>query len=333
LVFGWYKKLIKFLRALYVNKKLPVFFVFLLLASTFWILSALGEKYFEAIYFPVRYANAPKDKLLVNELPDRFSVRINSTGYDILATKLKSGRSPIQINLSNTRMTRDMRDTSRYYILTSSLAALVRKNLSREAVIISISPDTVWVHYSKMHRKTVPVIADIHAVCQKQYMITEEIYTIPKKIEIAGPKALLDEIDQVETVHREFPDLSDSVRLQIPLKKNYSNIDYSQDYVDLMIPVEQFTESSVTIPVEVEGLPDTLRMKLFPARVNVTFRVGLSAYHLISPDDFHLSIAYDSLDRNDDDFFLVTPVLDKSPVFVDHVRISPKEIEYLIEEK
>lgn len=333
MVLGWYKKLIEFLRALLVNKKLPVFFIFLLLASVFWLLSALGEKYFETIYFPARYANAPKDKLLVNELPDCFSVRINSTGYDILSTKLRSGRSPIQINLSNTQMTRDIRDTSRYYILSSSIAPFVRKNLSREAVIISISPDTVWVHYSKMHRKTVPVIADIHAVCQKQYMITEEIYTIPERIEIAGPKALLDEIDQVETVYREFTDLSDSVRQQISLKNNYSNIDYSQDYVDLMIPVEQFTESSVTIPVEILGLPDTLRMKLFPARVNVTFRVGLNAYPLISSDDFRLTIEYDSLGRNGDFPSLITPVLDKSPVFVDHVRISPKEIEYLIEEK
>lgn len=327
----WYNRILIGWRTILVNKKLPVFGVFLLIASVFWLLSALGEKYHETVFFSARYINLPDDKMLVNELPEEYAVKISSTGYDILATKLKVMRNPVTISLSDASLVRRFQDSSRYFFFSHSLTPRFRESFSNDAVILSVSPDTVHVHYSFLSRKQVPVRIRVAATPKKQYQISGDMRTKPPRIEIAGPQAILDTIGYVKTVFLEFVDLSDSLVQMIPLTNPYENVSFSVDQVELVIPVEQFTESTLSLPVDVRDVPDSISVKLFPSRVQVTFRVGLTAYKLIDPDDFRVIVAYDSLIRANELTATVRPELEKYPVFVDQIRVAPEEIEYLLE--
>ena len=63
------------------NKRLTAFLVCLFVSSLFWFLNSLSHKYTETINIPVTYTNLPKDKFLINKLPEKILLKIIQTPF------------------------------------------------------------------------------------------------------------------------------------------------------------------------------------------------------------------------------------------------------------
>ena len=64
--------------------------------------------------------------------------------------------------------------------------------------------------------------------------------------------------------------------------------------------------------------------------MNVTFQVGLSHFRQITASDFHINVSYEELLKLGSDKYTVK--LRSVPKGVNQIRISPEQIDFLIEQ-
>ncbi|MBU2267880.1 MAG: YbbR-like domain-containing protein, partial [Bacteroidetes bacterium] len=65
-----------------------------------------------------------------------------------------------------------------------------------------------------------------------------------------------------------------------------ANITIFPANVEIKIPVEQFTEKVLFIPIKVINNKQYLNVKLVPDKVKITFMVSLSDYSIVHEDNF-----------------------------------------------
>jgi hypothetical protein len=97
--------------------------------------------------------------------------------------------------------------------------------------------------------------------------------------------------------------------------------------VNLKIPVERFTEKKIKIPITVVNRPQGSNLKIFPSDAEVSFLVGLSDYETITQSDFDVVVVFDSAQTQQ----TLEVILRKQPEYIQQLRISPPNVEYLIE--
>ena len=79
------------------------------------------------------------------------------------------------------------------------------------------------------------------------------------------------------------------------------------------------------------NFPAEKKLRTFPAWANITFRIESGRYNKVSADDFVLATTYEELLNNTESSKLSLH-LKTVPEGVSDVRISPKEVDYLIEQ-
>ena len=90
------------------------------------------------------------------------------------------------------------------------------------------------------------------------------------------------------------------------------------------------TEKTVQVPVEMVNFPATKVLRTFPPKVNVTFQIGASKYNTVNAGNFVIVVSYEELVNNVSGKF--SPRLKTLPAGVSHARISPGEVEFVIED-
>lgn len=96
----------------------------------------------------------------------------------------------------------------------------------------------------------------------------------------------------------------------------------------LEIPVEEYTEKLVTVPVTIKGLPPETRINLFPDKVNISFMIALSRFKEVDPGDFQVTADYEDIKNK---LELLRLKIGTQPSYVHSVSLTPEQIEYLIE--
>ena len=103
----------------------------------------------------------------------------------------------------------------------------------------------------------------------------------PDSVIISGPRVLVDTIESVYTEvysqDRIKEGFSEELRLQAIHKIEFNSVE-----VWLQVPVEKFTTARISLPIEVINLPDSLVLRTFPGKVEISCQVGLSDYESLS---------------------------------------------------
>jgi hypothetical protein len=318
-------------RKITMNKKLLIFSFFLLLSVIFWFITALSKNYTTVISYPVRYIKMPEDKVLVSDMPDKLLLTVNTQGYTILRYKLLSRFSPIIFDVNSFRLSSmPGSDPNTVYILTSYAESRIQSQLSPDIELLDISPDSLIFRFSREINTLVPVRSDYEITFDKQFMQSGPLELDPDSILVSGPGALIDTLTVVRTEQRILKNVNKSVDFTAPVIE-LSRLEYSHDRVKIWIPVEKFTEASLSIPVTCRNLPDSLNIKLFPREIRLTCRVGLSRYDNVSTQSFTATVDYLEIEKNLGSKLQVQ--LDHIPEYVQSVNFHPKSVEYIIERK
>src|SRR3546814_18647459 len=89
-------------------------------------------------------------------------------------------------------------------------------------------------------------------------------------------------------------DINSNIRRYVPLdRRNKKNIHLDNRSVLLTVPVEENTENTLKIPVEILNNKDDYEVTLVPSEINVTYYVPLSRYTEVDPEDFRITAELD----------------------------------------
>ena len=140
-------------------------------------------------------------------------------------------------------------------------------------------------------------------------------------------------LDTMQAAYSEaflFEGLNASGNYQAGLRKQ-KFLKYEPEQVSIDVSVGYYTEKTVRVPVLGLNFPAEKKLRTFPAEVSVTFRVESGRYQQTTADDFVLATTYEELlDFTEGSKLLLH--LKTIPEGVSDVRITPKEVDYLIEQ-
>ena len=309
--------------------QLSVFLVCLTISLSIWLLTNLSREYFAYINYPVKYSGIPANKILVKGENQELSLRVKAGGFKIFSLDGKDDDTFIDINIDQFPIKRKG-DSYIVNIVTSRLSNNIANNLGIKDELVSITPDTLHLEFSERVSKRVPVKVSVDYTLKKQYQLSNSLSVTPAEVEISGLQQQIDQIDTLFTKNIVFEKLEDSVvfkeALIIP---NYKPQIFCQtDSLNIIIPVEQFTEAKIDIPITVVGENIEGRIKTFPEKVEITCIVGINNYKKLSPSLFEATAKYNYEKQNGNNKLIV--VINKKPSFVKINRIVPQHVEYFI---
>lgn len=327
---NWVYKVVRYLKRVYFrnDKRVAAFVVCVAIASGFWFLNALGKSYIVDINIPVTYSNLPNNKTLTSKLPEQFNLRIKAHGFTIIRNKVSFLFIPFDFNVNDMTDNRMMesRKTS-FDFPTKQFVSDISNKLSNEIEILSITPDTLHFQYDKMGRKRVKVKPMVTVNLKKQYQISGEIQISPDSVDVNAPQPIIDTLKLINTELQKFNAVEKMVNTEVMLQK-IKDVYFEPQKVTVKIPVEEYTEAQLSIPVVLMNQPEDLNIKLFPSKVKVTFLVGLSRFQEIKTDDFKLYVSYSEIVDGKQRLKIIS---ESTPDFLYDLKITPEEIEYLIE--
>jgi len=303
------------------RKKLMIFGFFLLLSLVFWFINALSKSYITNISYPVRYTDLPEGKILVGDTPEDLVLKISAHGYSIVRYKLSSRYIPVSIPLHTFTVQHLNNNDSLFFIQSRFAREHLNAQLSYDIQILEIKPDTLYFRFAKLKTKKLPVIVNLTYEPEKQMIAMGAPVAVPDSVIATGPDHILDTTYAVNTVKKNLGIISQTVKKDIDLQKP-KDIDLSHTKVNITVALEKYTEKTLTVPLEVINLPDSIQIITFPDGIEITCQVGLSNYHKVQPTLFRTQVDFrESVDGTGS----LTVFLTKQPDLSDQLTIHPKK--------
>lgn len=327
---NWVYKSMRYLKKVYFrnDKRVAAFVVCVMIATGFWFLNALSKIYTVDMVVPVNYVNFPNNKTLASNPPEKFELTVRAHGFTILRRKLSFLFMPLEFNvndLTDNRMTESRK--SSFIFPTKQFLTELAYQLSNDLEIVSMNPDTLFFRFDRMGQKRVKVKPAIKVGLKKQYEISGAIKTTPDSVVVSGPQSALDTLHFVYTQAQTFSTVEKNIQTEAkisPVKELF----FEPQAVRVDIPVEEYTEAQQSVPVVLTGQPSEVTVKLFPAKVKVLFQVGLSRFSEIHAEDFKLTVSYADIQAGKQRLKITAQSV---PSYLYELKITPEEIEYLIE--
>lgn len=303
------------------RRRLSAFFTCLVLAVLAWIFTTLSNSYNYTIQEVLTYKNAPQKRAFHSLQPDTVKATVQGTGWQMIFSGMREESKPITIDLATLE--------NRNFVVLSSQLKQININKELTQPIIAIDPDTLYFDFSNRLVKKVPVQLMSGLKYRRQFAVSGNIVIKPSFITVSGPADRLKEIKLWRTDSLQVGEISETINTRVNLQSvKEGNLNVYPKTVQVIIPVDEFTEKTLEIPVKLINNHNYDNVKVFPQRVKITFTTSLSRYPDMTEDLFEATA---DLDLWRDHGYRSLPVkLTRVPPFCKIVKLSPANIDFII---
>ena len=307
--------------------KLYIFLVCFGISVFIWLMIKLSGEYYSNVSYPFRFTNVPSGKLLVENVDSSLNIKLKANGMQLFNKKFLTRHSTILIDLEKVKINR-CRYSYGSYILTSTLTKLISKQLKFSENEIRISPDSLFFVLENSENKMICVKPDLEISFKKQFQQYGDIVVSPDSILLSGSFSMIDTINFIKTKKIKFSDLSENTNVNVEIVKPLvsENIKYSAEKVNIKIPVENYTESSLDIPIQKIG-DSLIKIKTFPGKVKTTSMVALKDFDRIDKSMFMAAVDCSKISEKNKIFEVK---LLRQADFVNVTGMFPEKVEYII---
>ncbi|MBI1193073.1 MAG: hypothetical protein GC205_07860 [Bacteroidetes bacterium] len=286
------------------------------LAAVLWLLNALSKSYDTGIPVNLTWTNSSKDNVVVNRLPERAVLQVQATGWKLLFESFQTRTLRLDLNTFGTRK----------LVLTQYYLPVFGAGLPRGLKLLSIQPDSILLETEPGAVKRVPLVLQAQLDFAPNCGPTEEAVLAPDSVWISGPASRVANMffwpteKIVQSMVKQT--LMGQVRVQ---QSNRLNISVDPAAVAYKIPVDRFTEMSLTIPLT--AVPES-GISLIPNQVEVSFQVPMARYESIRKEDFRLDV--DLTNQADSNGHLVDVRMVRHPEGLKQLHWHPRSVELIV---
>lgn len=309
------------------SHELLVFCFFLAVSFGFWLLQALNETLEREVRVNLQLDNVPADVVIIDSLPATISVTLQDKGLSLARHSISSLFRPNRLKIDFTQYDTGQNDAE-VHIYAYDLQRMLGRIFSTSTKIQSFRPDTLRFSYNHGLSRNLPVRLVGNVKASRQNYI-QSIQVEPDSVRVFAPAMILDTMMAVYSEPYLLDSLHETGSYQIALRKQ-KLLKYDPEQVSIKVRVGYYTEKTVQVPVLGLNFPADKKLRTFPAKAYITFRVESGRFHQITSEDFVLATTYEELLRNAADSRLLLH-LKTVPEGVSDVRISPQDVDYLIE--
>ena len=174
-----------------------------------------------------------------------------------------------------------------------------------------------------------PQLRDVKFLFERQHGLSGQPVLVPDTVWLFGSPKSLAKIDGLHTLPATLEALSDTLICTLPLDpvwQAYPDLRVSTPEVRILIPVERFSEKTISVPVRFLTHDEHIRTRLYPDRVDVTFWVSEQNYDRLLPDMVQAVVEYDAADAQP-----TLPVrITTFPTFAHIKSVTPSQLKYVV---
>ena len=252
------------------RRRLSTFITCLVLAVVAWVFTALSKNYNYPVKEVLAFKNGPQKRAFHSLQSDTVDVTVQGSGWQMLFSKMSTENKTITIDLRTL-------ENKNFVVLSNQLKQINQhKELDRQ--IIAISPDTLYFDFTNRMIKKVPVKLLLGINYQQRFVLSNPIQINPPYVMVSGPANRVDKIEQWPTDSLIVKNVNEKVSQRLRLKAiNDGSLVIYPKIVEVKIPVDEFTEKTLEIPVKLIN-HHYYNVKIFPQKVKLTFMVSLNKY-------------------------------------------------------
>ncbi|TSJ40563.1 YbbR-like domain-containing protein [Mucilaginibacter corticis] len=261
------------------RRRASAFFTCLILALCAWIAITLSNSYDYQVKEVLVFKNSPQKRAFHPLQSDTVTATVKGNGWQMLFSKMNEQNRIIKVDLSKL-------DSEAYVVVSTQLNAInAEKAVDNE--IIAIAPDTLYFDFTNRSDRKVPVQLVKSVNYQQQFTQSGNIVIKPAYVRIIGPSNVIDKIKFWRTDQLTLKNINEDVNTEVNLQApDEGNVSIYPKTVQVSIPVDEFTEKTIELPVKLVGNVDFYNVKVFPQKVKVTFTTSLNRYADIDEEFF-----------------------------------------------
>lgn len=325
---GEFKKIfqkIKYFLLAPKNKEFLIFLLFFIASSAFWLLQTLNEVFDVEVEIPITLVNVPSNVVITSELPKELRVSLRDKGTTMMRYMYGASQQKIVVDYKKYD---EGQVNGRVMVSQQDVLKQIQAQLLSSTKVVSVKPDTLEFFLNRGSRKKVPIrLAGTLNASPECYI--ESVTFEPDSVEVLAPPVILDTIKDAYIIPVHATDLKRSV-VQTKLVHRVRGAKYIPEQVDVRINVDMYTEKTVSVPIIGLNFPADRDLRTFPGHVDVSFRIGMKHFKEVNANDFVLGLTYEELLNNTSSKVRLN--LKSLPEGISNVRISPREVDYLIEQ-
>lgn len=304
------------------RKNAKRFSIFFLVAFIFLIFSKLSNDYTQNIKLRVQIANTQDEIVLKKDSTNIIDAFVKAKGFSMLSF-LFSNTEDIVLDSKTDVTTRP----DHFIFDVQSHKFLIEEQLGKSYDLLTLSPDTLNLYYSKLASKKVPLVLESDVKYSVGYDIKGEFSTNIDSIKIVGSANEVDSIHKIKTKKLILNDVNKDISEHVEVNvSKYKNIEVFPKVVEVKAKVTRFTEGTIEVPVTLVNKPKDLEINFFPKTVSVAYYVDLENYKLIKKGDFIVECDFMAVEENQT--YLV-PRVTKKPEFIKRANIKQNRIDFI----
>ena len=240
----------------------------LLLAFSVWMIHNLSLRYNATLKAKVIAVCGLDGYEDVSTNSVEVTARCRATGYNVLASVLRSGK-PVKVNFNPSIM--QNYDGDRFYVVGSRLNEYAHLIFGEDVTLDHFITDTLFFRFPAVHNKKVPVVPVSLLTFESQYMSRGELQILPDSVVVEGEPSLLESVHQVYTTPIRHLDVSENIN-GLALLEQIRGIHVETQEIYYSLEVCRYVEVVKEIPVAIEGVPSDRKLMVFPSTVTVLMK-------------------------------------------------------------
>ncbi|PJJ84325.1 YbbR-like domain-containing protein [Mucilaginibacter auburnensis] len=303
------------------RRRISVFLTCLTFAVCAWLVVAFSSTYNYTTKMYVRYKNVPLKRSFHSLQSDTIEAVVKGTGWQMIFARVNEKSSAVTVDLRSL--------DNRPYVVLSAQLQRINTEMPRNNPVIGFNPDTLYFDFSNRSIKRIPVKLLSAIRYSKQYAQSDNVKLEPSYVTVSGPSAEIDAMTTWPTDSLKVNDVNENIVTTVGLKTpSAGNINIYPKAVKVIVPVNEFTEKTIKIPLRIINNANYYNVKLIPQRVTVTFTTSLDKYADIDADLFEAQVDMEYWQKYG---YSTLPVkIIRVPDFCKVVRIEPRNIDFIV---
>ena len=298
--------------------KTNVFLAFLGLAIITSFTSKLVSTYEKNIDFTVLASDLPNDKVLTDQSSDRISLKLKGYGFNFAKYYFKNPELKFSIN--------EMKTIKSSFIWTKEKNLFSLERFVSPMTLLNISEDSLIFYFDNYSTKSVPVKGLAEIKYAAGYGNLGPLKMTPDSVKVIGPSNTIQKINFIETELIAIENVKNDLKGKTKIKLDgLENTIIEITEVEYFLNVDQFTEETVDVNINVVSKLNKSSFNFFPKTVKVKFLVSVDNYVKINPIDFKIECYVDDLLKNNYSLEVV-----KKPEMIKNISLSTDKIQLIM---
>ena len=297
-------------------------------AIILWLFVISEKNYSYVFEMPIEVRNIREGKTLGGEVSPTADVRFKGTGRELLKALLLKSISDFKLVLDLERVNTNYDFYLNDYFERYNQKVVIPNSFNIEYVEI-IRPESIQISLDDYMVKMVKVKSKVSVEVSPGYIIVGEFNILPELLEFKGPKEIIENLDSIETISKQFKSVKAPINEKVPVSFNFTRVVESSDsLITFKANIQSIGERILSeIPVKILNVPDNIQAFPNPSTVSLNISGGVEFIASLKPNDIDVYIDYKDFTKND---ISNEPIIQVPNDVIEWRDLSPKFIELTI---